>query len=439
MRIHVVVLFAVLATLLAGEVSANSASQSDWSGGTVPPGPVLTWGEEFCESMWMNWMEPGELSIGSDTLFFDSFDRFCPSNWGTPDIGGTYTYEYPDNADWSITENVGFIDDNSAVHDPKAISILTESADTYVLSFSWKYTTGHSSWLTLNNGAQVVVGVRQEEVSGKLCFLVDGSLYQIENRQGGVWKDYSVVVDDMTAKLYIDGQLKYTAFCSQNTADNIRFVTNGNGTPSDNWFEDVAVCSCHDEAYLTSSILDVYQADGSVEWYSLSWICTEPAGTNVSMQVRASDDAEDMGGWSEELEVSGIPLGDYCDSTDRYFQYRVLMDAENVAVSPVFEEVSIGWEYSVSIEEQGWSDGTLFSVSNPSGSDALVDFSIPGDGHVSIDLFDISGRMVDQILDEDMTAGDYSMQINNLSSGTYLCRMEAPGYHDCRRFVVLQD
>jgi hypothetical protein len=382
--------------------------------------------------------DTSRTTLASDTLFMDGFNRYCPDDWGTPDIGGTYTYDYPDNADFSITDNTGFIDDNSYVHDPKAISQLTGSASGFVCTFSWKYTEGHSSWLSLNNGSTVVIGVYQAEDNDQVNLWLDGFFYPVEGRQGGVWKDYTISVNGSLAKLYIDGVLKYTTVCSQTPVDNIRFASNGNGTPSDNWFEDVLVVTEMPTSSLMSSVLDL-NPDLQVDWEQLVWNGTEPSGSSISVQVRASNNPDDLGEWSEGLEASGVDLSPYLESDSRYFQYRVLMSAQSGADYPILNDISVSWTPQMGVEHPD-SDAEGFSLDmrpNPASSEFTIGVVLPGVSDLRLEVFDIIGRLAYGIDEDEVSSGSHLFEVSGLPSGLYLCHARAGIWEETRSIVVI--
>ncbi len=101
-----------------------------------------------------------------------------------------------------------------------------------------------------------------------------------------------------------------------------------------------------DAGELTSSILD-----GQVRrlWANISWDAELPADSTLSIQVRGSDNWEDMGSWSEEL-YEATELYEILTDTTRYFQYRVLMHTTDSTETPVLNEIILNWD-DVEIEE----------------------------------------------------------------------------------------
>ena len=76
---------------------------------------------------------------------------------------------------------------------------------------------------------------------------------------------------------------------------------------------------------------------------------------------------------------------------------------------------------------------TVYSISqnypNPFNPTTKIDFELPYDSKVSILLYDISGREVGKLVNEQLTAGYHNVQFNgsNLSSGMYFYRINANG------------
>jgi hypothetical protein len=69
---------------------------------------------------------------------------------------------------------------------------------------------------------------------------------------------------------------------------------------------------------------------------------------------------------------------------------------------------------------------------NPFNPETKVDYQLPQDSHVSIELFSMNGERVAQLLNEQQTAGYYTMTVSSniargLASGVYLYRVNATG------------
>ncbi len=66
---------------------------------------------------------------------------------------------------------------------------------------------------------------------------------------------------------------------------------------------------------------------------------------------------------------------------------------------------------------------------NPFNPATKIDYQMPADGNVTISLYDISGREVMQLVNENKPAGYYSLTLNasSLSSGIYFYKISASG------------
>jgi len=143
---------------------------------------------------------------------------------------------------------------------------------------------------------------------------------------------------------------------------------------------------------LTSSILD---AQGWPEWESIEWTSVEPEGTEITFQVRGSNNPEDMGAWSDTL-TEPCSLEGHLDSTYRFIQYRVNLQIEPGAPTPYLEEVLIHFS-NMGVEEGEELEPLALSVT-PNPSSALVLISVTGavEG-TSVSVYDISGRLIREL------------------------------------------
>ena len=74
-----------------------------------------------------------------------------------------------------------------------------------------------------------------------------------------------------------------------------------------------------------------------------------------------------------------------------------------------------------------------------------VSFSLKEKGHVSLRIYDVSGRIVRNLVDEIRDAGSYETVWDGTNdggrptaSGIYFCRMEADGYERTLKMVLLR-
>jgi hypothetical protein len=76
---------------------------------------------------------------------------------------------------------------------------------------------------------------------------------------------------------------------------------------------------------------------------------------------------------------------------------------------------------------------------NPFNPVSSINFTLPKDGHVVLKLFDVAGREITTVLDEEKKGG-YSYQatidVSHLASGIYFCRLEFDGTLVIRKIAV---
>jgi hypothetical protein len=77
---------------------------------------------------------------------------------------------------------------------------------------------------------------------------------------------------------------------------------------------------------------------------------------------------------------------------------------------------------------------------NPFNPVTGLEFSIPAPGFVSLKVYDIKGRQVSVLVNEDLSPGKYKMNFdgNNLPSGIYFYELSAGEFKETKRMVMLK-
>lgn len=189
---------------------------------------------------------------------------------------------------------------------------------------------------------------------------------------------------------------------------------------------------------LVSTILDV---ECDPDWHLINWTWDAPANTSVRFQVRVSDDYTNMGEWSQEMNSPGSLHGILADR-DNYVQYKAILESTNPGVSPTLEDIIIRWN-PLGIEEEvsEYLDFVLQPVlPNPVFELATISFTIPHDCHVSLKVFDVSGRLVTTLVEEYVHAGKHTVvfETHDLTNGVYYYRLEAGTFIQTGRCVVVR-
>jgi hypothetical protein len=77
---------------------------------------------------------------------------------------------------------------------------------------------------------------------------------------------------------------------------------------------------------------------------------------------------------------------------------------------------------------------------NPFNPEANITFSIPRSGIVLLKVYDISGAEVAALLNEEKSAGSYTVRFDasGLASGIYFCKIQVNNYSFVNKMVLLR-
>ena len=100
-------------------------------------------------------------------------------------------------------------------------------------------------------------------------------------------------------------------------------------------------------------------------------------------------------------------------------------------------------QFTTSLRNTGMTnlkDGFGIKISpNPVGSAAIVDYIVPGNGTVSLSLFNVNGKLLQQLFNAQQSAGQYQLniktQFNNLPAGIYFIRLRQNGKGNFINFI----
>jgi hypothetical protein len=77
---------------------------------------------------------------------------------------------------------------------------------------------------------------------------------------------------------------------------------------------------------------------------------------------------------------------------------------------------------------------------NPFNPSTVIVYQLPVNSVVTVKVYDVLGRAVETLVNERESAGTHSVKFNaaNLPSGVYFYRLEAGGYHDTKKLLLLK-
>ncbi len=185
---------------------------------------------------------------------------------------------------------------------------------------------------------------------------------------------------------------------------------------------------------LESSILDT---DTEPEWDYLEWNATTSVNTSVSFQVRASDNYTNMGPWSDTL-TSSCFLAGILSNGDRYIQYRAILSTSDPDTTSILNDITITWDPLGVGDNPPVSEYLLFRTEpNPAFESVSIGFAVPGLSLVELSIYDLTGRLVIAPAQAEYSMGIHQVQIGELTSGIYFCRMIVGDFTAIQRFAVI--
>ena len=101
----------------------------------------------------------------------------------------------------------------------------------------------------------------------------------------------------------------------------------------------------------------------------------------------------------------------------------------------------------VGLEEQGSTfkvEGSrvklLQNMPNPFLGSTVIAYSLPVPGRVKLQIYDVSGRFVETLVDEEQVAGIYAFRWEGAdkATGMYFCRLEAGDFTDVKKMILLR-
>jgi hypothetical protein len=103
------------------------------------------------------------------------------------------------------------------------------------------------------------------------------------------------------------------------------------------------------------------------------------------------------------------------------------------------------WRYQTSsgISDQGNPAKLKFSsFPNPFSSATEITYETPSKGHVQLSLYDITGKKLKVLINENLAKGTYHINLTpadaNLAPGIYFCRLEAGDNRQALKLVIGQ-
>jgi hypothetical protein len=139
--------------------------------------------------------------------------------------------------------------------------------------------------------------------------------------------------------------------------------------------------------------------------------------------------------------------GSYTASPGRYY---LMVDGYQTAVSAYTLTVSGGLANSVEIAEKTIEivPGAIAlrqNRPNPFRAGTSIQFELPSAGHVTLEVFDVNGRLVTTLANQAFAAGSHVVEWRgrdanggSVNAGMYFYRLSAPGFLETRKMLMLR-
>jgi hypothetical protein len=138
---------------------------------------------------------------------------------------------------------------------------------------------------------------------------------------------------------------------------------------------------------------------------------------------------------------------EYIDDSEPSFMYLTFGNSSldsNITVGSYFLLDNLSLSTVTGLERKIGETPSQYTLEqnfpNPFNPQTTISYSIPDAGYVKLVVFDNLGREVKTLVDQNLSAGSYSVDFNatDLSSGTYYYRIEAGAFNQTRRMLVIK-
>ena len=174
------------------------------------------------------------------------------------------------------------------------------------------------------------------------------------------------------------------------------------------------------------------------DYYGTEVCCREIGILNVFGEDRSYKNFEQDNGpppWNYFLAKDIGPVEMYIDQTyifiERFLYNLVYAKINGVeyGILPVYDDINRVKNYKLSQ-----------NYPNPFNPATTIAYQIPQTGFVTLKVYDILGREVATLINEEKLAGSYEVQFigNGLTSGIYFYQLKAGNYSETKKMILLK-
>jgi len=197
------------------------------------------------------------------------------------------------------------------------------------------------------------------------------------------------------------------------------------------WCKGVVQTTYYSSATLTSSVLHCESLSQAFPLF----LEAEVDGYSI-MRFRASDDPDNMGPWSAQLQNTTEDVSSFIESGDSYCQYLVTLYSQGDFTPSTLYQISLTSNPSGT----GHQSPALFALVSPNPACGIAEFrfGLNEPAAVSFSVYDLGGRVVISYEEATYSPGENGIFMHGLSPGLYLARATIAGEPHSLKFVITE-
>jgi hypothetical protein len=147
-----------------------------------------------------------------------------------------------------------------------------------------------------------------------------------------------------------------------------------------------------------------------------------------TQQFRVQLKLEDLAGRDAIYTFAGVYDGDEVSERGCDITNGIYVDYHQIG-NPAFAQHTIPTEYNLAQ-----------NYPNPFNPTTTIRYSVPEDGLVQMKIYDLAGKEVMSLVNENKTAGNYEVKFNgaSLASGIYFYRINVGKFVQTKRMVLVK-
>jgi Secretion system C-terminal sorting domain len=165
-------------------------------------------------------------------------------------------------------------------------------------------------------------------------------------------------------------------------------------------------------------------------------------GSNASLSVPLGDSLGRGGGIGGADNVPEGTLAARCDIAELILYNRVVSDSEVLVIEGYLSQK---YNFITGVNDLAQNimpDKFILSQNfpNPFNPSTTIKYSIPISGFVTLKVYDVLGKEVATLVNEEKPAGNHEVTFNaaNLSSGVYLYTLQAGSYTQTKKLILMK-